>query len=136
MLTDSRKIAQKALAALVVAVGVAGIVGTAGAAERSAVAVAAYAGARVDTVFDLVADLPVVAEVMVPLAAKGDLPVPVGCMGMSGDAQDECMDVAYELDSAPSLVVATRSGTTTTLERMDQMTVAGAGTVIQVPHSE
>ena len=39
-----------------------------------------------------------VAPVRVPMAMKGDLPVPLGCAGVSGDAQDECMDVAYETE--------------------------------------
>jgi hypothetical protein len=73
---------------------------------------AAYAAARVDTAFDLVAALPRGKAVMVPMAQKGDLLVPAGCSTLSGDAQAECMDVAYELPSPPSVVVETRDGTT------------------------
>ena len=85
----------------------------------------AYAAARVDTAFDLVAVLPESAPVMLPLAQKGDLPVPFGCLAILGDAQAECMDVAYEIPSEPSIVIETRDGTTTTLLRMDAWTVAG-----------
>jgi hypothetical protein len=35
------------------------------------------------------------------------------------------MDVAYEPDSMPSVIVETRIGSTSTLFRMDAMTVAG-----------
>jgi hypothetical protein len=35
------------------------------------------------------------------------------------------MDVAYEVPSEPSVVVETREGTTSTLLRMDAMTLAG-----------
>jgi hypothetical protein len=131
-----------ALAALIVAVGVTGIELTRGTAQaetilgaRSPVVVAAYAGARVDTTFDLVADMPAMAQIMIPVAMKGDLPVPLGCMGISGDAQAECMDVAYELDTVPSLVVETRVGTTSTLLRMDPLTVAGISDA-ELPQSE
>jgi hypothetical protein len=86
---------------------------------------AAYAAARVDTAFDLVAMLPATPAVMIPMAMKGDLPVPQGCLGVQGDAQAECMDVAYEVPAEPSIVVETREGTTTTLMRMDAMTLAG-----------
>ncbi len=35
------------------------------------------------------------------------------------------MDVAYETESEPSIVVETRVGSTSTLMRMDAMTMAG-----------
>jgi hypothetical protein len=89
---------------------------------------AAYAGARVDTAFDLVAALPAEPTVMIPMAMKGDLPIPRGCLGVSDDAQAECMDVAYEVPAEPSIVVETHEGTTTTLMRMDAMTLAGMAT--------
>jgi hypothetical protein len=84
----------------------------------------AYSAARVDTAFDLVAAMPASAPFMVPMAHKGDLPVPSNCLGMSGDMQAECMDVAYELPAEPSIVIETHEGTTTTLMRMDAMTIA------------
>jgi hypothetical protein len=85
----------------------------------------AYAAARVDTAFDLVAAMSSARRVMVPMAMKGDLPIPLGCLGTSGDMQAECMDVAYELPGEPSIVVGTTEGTTTKLMRMHAMTIAG-----------
>jgi hypothetical protein len=87
--------------------------------------IGAYSAARVDTAFDLVAAMPARAPFMLPMAQKGDLSVPPGCSGVPTD-QAECMDVAYEVPSEPSVVVETQEGTTTTLMRMDAMTVAGA----------
>ena len=139
MFTDTKKVF--VIAGLIVAVGVTGVELTRSTAQaetiaqRSPVAAAAYAGARVDTTFDLIAAMPAVANVMIPVAAKGDLQVPMGCMGIAGDAQAECMDVAYELEATPSLVVETRIGSTSTLLRMDAMTLAGA-TDVSVPQSE
>jgi hypothetical protein len=86
---------------------------------------ASYARWRVDSAFNVVAQMPAVAAVSVPMAMKGDLEVPLGCSGMSGDVQAECMDVAYEPDSMPSVIIETRTGSTSTLMRMDAMTVAG-----------
>ena len=116
-----------ALSALIVATGV-GTVEMAGNTAQSAEAttmtrIQAYSAARVDTAFDLVAAMPASAPVMVPMAQKGDLLVPPGCAGMSADAQDECMDVAYEMDSVPSAVKETREGTTSTL-RLDPIPLA------------
>jgi hypothetical protein len=88
--------------------------------------IAAYSAARIDTAFDLVAAMPERAPFMLPMAQKGDLPMPPGCFGVSPDVQAECMDAAYELPAEPSIVIETRDGTTTTLTRMDGMTVAGA----------
>jgi hypothetical protein len=128
MITDTKKVF--ALAALIVVTGVATVEltrNTAQAAEQATVMTrhAAYAAARVDTAFDLVAALPAAKAVMVPMAQKGDLLVPAGCGSLSGDAQAECMDVAYELPSPPSVVVESRDGTTSTLLRMDPITLAG-----------
>jgi hypothetical protein len=58
------------------------------------------------------------------MATKGDLPIPLGCLWVPANQQSECMDVAYEVPSVPSIVVETRLGSTTTLLRMDAMTVA------------
>jgi hypothetical protein len=128
MFTETKKVF--AVAAAIVVIGVTGVELTRSTAQaetakwqRSPVVVAAYAGARVDTTFDVVADMPRTADIMLPLAMKGDLPVPLGCRGIDGDAQAECMDVAYETDS-PSVVVETRVGSTSTLERLDPVTVA------------
>jgi hypothetical protein len=117
-----------ALAALIVATGVGTVEmsrSTAQAAEATTMSrIEAYSAARVDTAFDLVAAMPISAPFMVPMAQKGDLLVPPGCTGMSADAQGECMDVAYEMDSVPSAVIETREGTTSTLLKLDPMTLA------------
>jgi hypothetical protein len=118
-----------ALAALIAATGVGTVEmtrNTAQAAEPMTMTrIQAYSAARVDTAFDLVAAMPARAPLMVPMAQKGDLLVPPGCAGMSADAQDECMDVAYEVDSTPSAVIESREGTTSTLLKLDPLTLAG-----------
>ena len=116
-----------ALAAMIVATGVGTVEMTrdsAQAAESTMTRIQAYSAARVDTAFDLVAAMPASAPFMVPMAQKGDLLVPPGCAGLSADAQGECMDVAYEMDSVPSAVIETREGTTSTLLKLDPMTLA------------
>jgi hypothetical protein len=124
MTTDTRK--AFALAALIVATGIATVELTRSPAQADPMLVsggaAGYASVRVDAAFELVAAMPEFAAVMVPMAEKGDLPVPFGCQG---DTEAECMDVAYEVESVPSIVVETRIGNTSTLMRMDPMTVAG-----------
>ena len=121
-----------ALAPLIVATGVG--IGAAQAAEATMMTqMQAYSAARVDTAFDLVAAMPASAPFMVPMAQKGDLLVPPGCAGMDADAQDECMDVAYEMDSLPRVVVETREGTTSTLLKLDPMTLAGVTSELQIP---
>jgi len=127
MITETKKVF--ALAALIVATGVVTVELTRNSAQAAEpvtmTRAEAYAAARVDTAFDLVATIAAGPAVMVPMAQKGDLPVPFGCFGVQGDAQAECMDVAYEIESTPSVVVETREGTTSTLLRMDPMTLAG-----------
>ena len=83
-----------------------------------------YASARIDAAFDVVAGMPQVEPVRVPMATKGDLPIPLGCLGMQADAQAECMDVAYEVPTERSFIVETRFGNTSILMRMDAVTVA------------
>lgn len=126
MITDTKKVLT--LAALIVATGVATVELTRSTAQAEPVTMTrdeAYAAARVDTVFDLVSTMPMTVAVMVPMAEKGDLPIPQSCLGVQADAQAECMDVAYEVPSEPSMVVETSFGNTTTLMRMDAMTIAG-----------
>jgi hypothetical protein len=126
-----------ALAAMIVVTGVGTVEmtrTTAQAAEPSTMTrVQAYSAARVDTAFGLVAAMPASAPFMVPMAQKGDLLVPAGCAGLSADAQGECMDVAYEVDSTPSAVIETREGTTSTLLKLDPMTLA---VVTNLNHSD
>ena len=126
-----------ALAALMMAAGVGTVEmsrNTAQAGELMTMTpIEAYSAARVDTAFDLVAAMPASPPFMVPMAQKGDLLVPPGCAGMDADAQDECMDVAYEMDSLPSAVFETREGTTSTLLKLDPMTLAGVTGELQIP---
>jgi hypothetical protein len=119
MITETRK--AFALAALIVAAGVATVELTRSPAQAESMTPGDYAAARIEAAFEVVAAMPPVPAVRVPLVQKGDLEVPTGC---EGAAEAECMDVAYEVPSEPSLVVETRSGTTSTLLRMDAMTVA------------
>jgi hypothetical protein len=124
-----------ALAALIVATGVAVEMtqSSARAGEPGTMTrMQAYAAARLDTAFDLVAAMPASAPVMVPMAQKGDLLIPPGCASMEGDTQGECMDVAYEIESAPSVVVETRQGSTSTLMRLDPFTLAGVTNELQL----
>ena len=125
MTTERKKVS--ALAALIVATGVAAVALGQGPAQADPVFphdAASYTAWRIDAAFDAVAAMPQVAAVMVPMADKGDLPIPLGCVGIVGDAQSECMDVAYEMDSVPSAVVESREGTTSTLLKLDPMTLA------------
>lgn len=117
MTIETRKVF--AVAALIVATGVAAVELTRNPAQADTLA--DRATARIDGAFEVVAAMPPVPPVRVPLAQKGDLEVPLGCEG-AGEA--ECMDVAYEVPSQPSIVVETRAGSTSTLMRMDAMTVA------------
>lgn len=126
MLIDTNK--AFAIAALIVATGVSAVELTRDTAHAGAIFPtdqASYTNWRVDAAFDAVAKMPPAAPFSLPLAMKGDLPVPLGCASATGDVQAECMDVAYEPDTGPSLVVETRTGSTSTLLRMDAMAVAG-----------
>jgi hypothetical protein len=115
-------------AVLIVAIGVGAVEmprNSARAGELQAMSgIEAYSAARVDAAFDLVEAIPASAPVMVPMAQKGDLLVPRGCNGVTADTQDKCMDVVFEMNSAPSVVVETRQGTTSTLLKLDPMTLA------------
>jgi len=125
MFIESRK--AFAVAALIVATGVATVELTRTPAQAESTLTqgsGTYAASRIDGAFKVAAAMPSVAPVRVPMAVKGDLPIPVGCLGLDTDAQAECMDVAYEMPSEPSIVVETRFGTTSTLMRMDAMTLA------------
>ena len=114
-----------AVAALIAVVGVASVEltrGTAQAGTAHEIGIADYSAARIAAAFEVVAEMPPVPEVRVPLAQKGDLPVPLDCVGTGSEA--ECMDVAYEVPSEPSVVVETRFGNTSTLMRLEAMTLA------------
>jgi len=128
MTIETRKVF--AVAALIVATGVATVELTRNPAQADPIA--DRATARIEGAFAVVAAMPPVPAVRVPMAQKGDLEVPVGC---KGEGEAECMDVAYEVPSQPSIVVETRAGSTSTLMRMDSMTVA-AGKDEALPQSE
>ena len=118
-----------ALVALIVGTGIATVEltrETASAETRVTGGVSGYADRRVNEIFALVAEMPPVAPVSIPVAEKGDL-LPIGCAGpFRAEVQAECIDTAYEVASDASLVVETRVGdATSVLLRMDGMTVAG-----------
>jgi hypothetical protein len=121
MITETKK--AFALAALIVATGVAAVELTRSPAQADP-ASGTSADARIAAAFELVAEMPPSPPLIVPMAVKGDLQVPFGCSILATD-EAECMDVAYEVESEPSVVVETRSGSTSTLTRMDPLTVAG-----------
>lgn len=105
MITETKKVF--AIAALIVATGVAGVELTRNPAQADPMLVAGgaagYAGERVDAAFRAVAEMPPVAPVAIPMAAKGDL-------------LPSRMDTAYEVASAdPSTIVETRVGDSTSI---------------------
>jgi len=84
-----------------------------------------YAGARVDAAFQVVAEMPPVEPISIPVAIKGDLQIPIECVGpFRTDVQAECMDVAYEVESGPYVVVEARTEDTSILTRMLGYTMA------------
>jgi len=118
MITQTRK--AFAVAALV-ATGFAVI----GLAQADTSPTEGYAGSRVDAVFQVVAEMPPVEPISIPLAMKGDLQIPIECVGpFRPDVQAECMDVAYEVESGPYVVVEARTEDTSILTRMLGYTMA------------
>ena len=108
-----------AVAALLVATGSANSI-----AYAPASGLTTDAASRISAAFEVVAEMPPVEPVDVPMARKGDLLVPLGCIDVPNHTQVECKDTAYKVLTDPSLVVATSFGNTTTLMRMDAMAVA------------
>ena len=87
---------------------------------------AGYSTARINAVFNVLAEMPATDAVAIPLAEKGDL-LPIGCAGpFRAEVTAECLDTAYELASDdPSIVVETRVGDATSiLIRMISYTIA------------
>ncbi len=127
MITETKKVL--ALAALIVATGVATVELTRNPAQADPLLVsggaAGYAGERVDAAFDVVTEMPPVQSFAIPMAAKGDL-MPIGCsISSTSDAAAECMDTAYEVPSdEPSVVVETRLSDSSILVRMMGYTMA------------
>jgi hypothetical protein len=115
-------------AVLIVAIGVGAVEMTRNSARadelKAMSRIEAYSAARVDVAFGLVAAIPARAPVTVRMAQKGDLLVPPNCNGVTADTQDKCMEVAFETNSPLSVVVETRQGTTSTLLKLDPMTLA------------
>ncbi len=132
MFSDTKK--AFAIAGMIVATGVTAV--ELARSPAQAEGTHSYAAARVDAAFAVVSSMPDVEPVRVPMATKGDLEVPLGCTGISADAQAECMDVAYEVPSAPSIVVESRYGNTSILTRMDAMTIAEAAAAERVRRSQ
>jgi hypothetical protein len=125
MITDTRK--AFVVAALIVAIGMVGVELTRSVAQADSSDLPgspSYAGARIDAAFEVAAERPQVAEVSVPMASKGDLEIPFGCVGVQTDLQNECTNTAYSVLTEPSFVVANTFGNTTTLMRIDAMAVA------------
>ena len=118
METETRK--ASAIVALVAATGVATVELPRSLAQAGPVSGSAgYAGARVDEVFKVVAEMLPVAQISIPMAVKGDLEIPLSCVGpFQPNVQAECMDVAYEVESGPYVVVETRTATSSILTRM------------------
>jgi len=125
MITDTRKVL--AVAALIAATGVAAVEMTRSPAQANPLLVSTngYAENRIDGAFDAAAAMPAVAPITIPVAVKGDLQVPLGCIGEgSPDAEAECMDVAYEVESGPYVVVEKRTENASILTRMLGYTMA------------
>jgi hypothetical protein len=84
-----------------------------------------YVASRVGAAFDAAAAMPPVEPVRVPMAKKGDLPIPLTCFGAQADAAAaECMNLDFAVPAQPSIVVETRFGNTSILMRMDAATIA------------
>lgn len=82
----------------------------------------AYAGTRVDGAFQLIATMPAVASLALPLARKGDLPAQAGCSGPGVERSPPCRGARF----GTSAVVETQRGIrSSTLLRLDPLTVAG-----------
>ena len=117
-----------ALAAFIAAAGVGPVELT-----RDSAQAADPQAARIETAFEVVAAMPTAPPFMLPMARKGDLLVPPGCAVMSRAARDGCVDAAYALSSTPSAVVETREGATSTLLKLDPMTLASAADRMRQP---
>jgi len=125
MITDTRKVFT--IVALIAATGVAAVEMTRSPAQADPLLVSAdgRAADRIDGAFQAAATMPAVAPITIPVAVKGDLQIPLGCVGeASPDAEAECMDVAYEVESGPYVVVEKRIENASILTRMLGYTMA------------
>lgn len=110
------------VAALVVTSGAIGLELTGEAAQAEEPN--SYTVSRINEAFEVVAEMPPVDPMRVPIATKGDLPIPLDCLRLATDTQADCADLAYKVLTEPSSVVASSFGSTTTLLRVDAMAVA------------
>lgn len=116
-----------AVVALIVATGVSVVELTRNPAQADPLLVAGgaagYAGARVDGAFQLVSAMPV-RDLEMQVAQKGDLEVPLGCVGpYRAEVSAECMDVAYE-SADDAQIFETRTANSSILMRMVEYNLA------------
>lgn len=127
MKTETSKVL--ALVTAVVMTGVGAVEMTRNSAQANPALVAGgaagYAAERIEGGFQAVAEIPLVAPMIVPVATKGDR-LPSGCAGpFEPTFAAECVDTAYEVESGPYVVVEARAGSTSILSRMMGYTLAG-----------
>ncbi len=132
MNTETKKVL--ALVALIVTTGVGTVEMTRSPAQANPAALAdgatGYAGERIEQVFSAVAEMPPVAPVTVPVAAKGDMPSN-GCTSpFTPVAAAECIDAAYNVPSGPYVIQETRGESSSILTRVMGYTVAGLKTTL------
>ncbi len=132
MNTETRKVL--ALVALIVTTGVGTIEMTRSSAQANTAVAAGdatgYAGERVQQAFNVVTEMPAVADITMPVADKGDL-TPAGCVGpFTPEVAAECIDTAYEVESGPYVIVETRGESSSILTRMMGYTVANLKTTL------
>ena len=106
-----------AIAAFAFAIGLSGLRFCSADAESTS----SYIAGRVDAAFDAVAEMPPVEPLRMVVSTKGDLQVPLRCIGKEAKIRTDCMSVP----SARSFVTETRFGNTSILVRMDAVAVAG-----------
>ena len=127
MITETKKVF--ALAALIVATGVATVELTRSSAQAAEPVMMtraeAYAAARVDTAFDLVAALPAARPSWCRWRRRATCRFRLAAPASRATRRPSAWMSPTSSNSAPSVVVETREGTTSTLLRMDAMTLAG-----------
>lgn len=123
MVTETRKVF--AIAALIMATGIATVEMTRNTAQADPMVVAGgaegYAGTRVESAFQLVAAIPAATQFAVAAAAKGDLQ-PLGCSA----AANQCAAPAFDIASdQPAMIVEKRGASSSILIRLSRISVAG-----------
>ena len=132
MNTETKKVL--ALVALIVTTGVGTVEMTRSPAQANpavlAGSTAGYAGERVEQAFSAVAEMPPVAPLTIPVAAKGDK-LPSGCASpFTAVSAAECVDAAYNVPSGPYVIMETRGESSSILTRVMGYTVAGLKTTL------